>query len=232
MSGQRKGAGAAALRRLKTDEEFVAEPRTHVMRSIAVVRNPTVISALEAVFQGTAVMSDEHKATLLVRVRNEVHIEWARARQSFIAIGKALLAVEQALSPQEFRQLSKNTGRVFPFSETTATQLRQVARAVASGRLAEDEMPGSYSVAYQIALMDPRTINIARSRNLVRPNVTRTELISFRREVGGGADTAAAKGSGRPVENERTRLLRLRAEHAERIAEIDCRLAELSLTDG
>jgi hypothetical protein len=227
MSGPRKGASAAAIRRLPADDDFVAEPRTQLMHSIAVVQDPEVLSALEAVFQGTSVMSDQRKATTLVRVRNEVHIEWARARQSFVAIGKALLAAEDALSPEEFRQLSKNTGRVFPFSETTATQLRQVARAVVSGRLAEDEMPGSYSVAYQIALMDPSTIEIARSRHLVRPDVTRTELIAFRREVNTTVNPDRPRSKGRPVESERARLQRLRTELALKIAEIDSRLAEL-----
>jgi hypothetical protein len=231
MSSQRKGASHAVVRRLAAEDEFVAEPRTQLMRSIAVVQDPAVLKTLEAVFQGTEVMTDQHKAALLMHVRNEIHIEWGRARQSFVSIGKALLAVEAALSAEEFRQLSRNTGRVFPFSETTATQLRQVARAVASGRLVEDEMPGSYSVAYQIALMDPGTIEKARSRNLVRPNVTRTELIAFRREITTTANAGRPRNPGRPTENERARLQRLRAELAQKIADIDCRLAELPADD-
>jgi hypothetical protein len=211
MNTSPRRVGRAALNRLAEQEDIVTDPRALQLRSIAVTQDPAVLNALEAIFEGTGVMADEHKAQMLVQVRHEVHAEWRKAKQSFLAIGKSLLAVEQALAPDEFRRLSKGTERIFPFSETIATQLRQVARAVMSGRLNETEMPGSYSVAYQIAVMDGPTIEIARSRNLVRPDVTRTEVIAFRREINAPPASQPQRLDIGAVRREKVRLTKLRA---------------------
>jgi hypothetical protein len=228
MSTSPRRVSRAALNRLEEQEDIVTDPRAQQLRSIAVPQDPAVLNALEAMFEGTGVMADEHKAQMLVQVRHEVHAEWRKAKQSFLAIGKSLLAVEQALTPDEFRRLSKGTERIFPFSETIATQLRQVARAVMSGRLNETEMPGSYSVAYQIAVMDGPTIEIARARNLVRPDVTRTEVIAFRREISAPPVSQSQRLDIGTVRREKARLTKLRAELAERLAQIDARIAEIS----
>jgi hypothetical protein len=231
MSTSPRRMSRAALSRLEEQEDILSDPRAQQLRSIAVTQDPAVLNALEAIFQGTGVMADEQKAQMLVQVRHEVHAEWRKAKQSFLAIGKSLLAVEQALAPDEFRRLSKGTERIFPFSETIATQLRQVARAVISGRLNETEMPGSYSVAYQIAVMDGPTIEIARSRNLVRPDVTRTEVIAFRREINAPPASQPQRLDISAVRREKARLTKLRDDLAERLAQIDARIAELSAVE-
>jgi hypothetical protein len=231
MSTSARRVSRAALSRLEEQEDIVTDPRAQQLRSLAVTQDPAVLNALAAIFEGTGVMADEHKAQMLVQVRHEVHAEWRKAKQSFLAIGKSLLAVEHALTPDEFRRLSKGTERIFPFSETIATQLRQVARAVVSGRLNETEMPGSYSVAYQIAVMDGPTIEIARSRNLVRPDVTRTEVIAFRREINAPPASQPQRLDIGAVRREKARLTKLRAELTERLAQIDARIAELSTVE-
>jgi hypothetical protein len=231
MSTSPRRVSRATLNRLEEQEDIVTDPRAQQLRSIAVTQDPAVLNTLEAIFEGTGVMADEHKAQMLVQVRHEVHAEWRKAKQSFLAIGKSLLAIEQSLTADEFRRLSKGTERIFPFSETIATQLRQVARAVTSGRLNETEMPGSYSVAYQIAVMDGPTIEIARSRNLVRPDVTRTEVIAFRREINAPPATQPQRLDIGTVRREKARLTKLRAELAERLTQIDARIAELSTVE-
>jgi hypothetical protein len=231
MSTSPRRVSRATLNRLEEQEDIVTDPRAQQLRSIAVTQDPAVLNTLEAIFEGTGVMADEHKAQMLVQVRHEVHAEWRKAKQSFLAIGKSLLAIEQSLTADEFRRLSKGTERIFPFSETIATQLRQVARAVMSGRLNETEMPGSYSVAYQIAVMDGPTIEIARSRNLVRPDVTRTEVIAFRREINAPPATQPQRLDIGTVRREKARLTKLRAELAERLTQIDARIAELSTVE-
>ena len=228
MSMTPRRMGKAQLSRLEEQEDILIDPRAQQLRSIAVSQDPAVLSVFEAIFLGTGVMADEQKAQMLVQVRHEVHVEWRKAKQSFLAIGKSLLAVEQALAPDEFRRLSKGTERIFPFSETIATQLRQVARAVMSGRLNESEMPGSYSVAYQIAVMDGPTIEMARSRNLVRPDVTRTEVIAFRREFNALPASQPQRLDIGAVRREKARLMKLRTELVGRLAQIDSRIAELS----
>jgi hypothetical protein len=221
----------ATLSRLEEQDDIVPDPRAQGLRSMAVTQDPAVLNALAAIFEGTGVMANEHKTQMLIQIRHEVHAEWRKAKQSFLAIGKSLLAVEQTLTADEFRRLSKGTERIFPFSETIATQLRQVARAVLSGRLKETEIPGSYSVAYQIAVMDGPTIEIARSRNLVRPDVTRTEVIAFRREVNALPASQPQRLDIGAIRREKARLTKLQVELAERLAQVDTRLAELDTVE-
>jgi hypothetical protein len=99
MSTSPRRVSRAALNRLEEQEDMVTDPRAQQLRSIAVTQDPAVLNALEAIFEGTGVMADEHKAQMLVQIRHEVHAEWRKAKQSFLAIGKSLLAVDK-LSPR------------------------------------------------------------------------------------------------------------------------------------
>ena len=231
MSTTTNRANRASLRRLEEQQDEIQDTRSNQLRTIAVLQDPAVVGALEAIFEGTGVMADERKAQLLIKIRNEVHTEWSRARHSFLAIGKSLLIAEETLTPDEFRRLKQGSERIFPFSETIASQLRQVARAVMSGRFKEDEMPGSYSVAYQIAVMDLPTIEIARSRNLVRPDVTRTEVIAFRREIIDRPNTQPQRMNLTEVRREKSRLMHLRAKLAKKLESIEARLMELAVIE-
>ncbi len=212
----------------KADGNVRPDVRSENLRVIAVAQDAELINALEAVFDGTDVMRNREKAALLVQVRHEVFAEWNRARQSFLTIGRALLSLQQRLTPEEFRRLENGADRVFPFSRTVLVQLRQVAQAVAFGKIEEREMPGSYSVAYQLVTMDDPTMEIARARNLVRPNVTRSEIIAFRRAVSVELQAKANRVDLAAIRNEKVRLLRIRGELASRLAQIDSRLADLS----
>ena len=231
MNSMTNRANRASLQQLEAHQDDIQDARSDQLRNITVVQDPAVISALEAIFEGTGVMANEHKAQLLIKIRNEVYTEWSRARHSFLAIGKSLLIAEQNLTAEEFRRLKQGSERIFPFSETIASQLRQVARAVLSGRLSEIELPGSYSVAYQIAVMDPPTMEIARSRNLVRPDVTRTEVIAFRKEIIDNPDPQSQRLNVAEVRREKARLTQLRTRLAKKLELIDRRIDALSVIE-
>jgi hypothetical protein len=197
------------------------------MGTLLKVQDPDVITALEGVFAGTDVMENNEKAHLLIQVRDEVHSHWGAAKRSFVAIGKCLLMLEKKLSHEEFKRLTKGTDRIFPFTETIGIQLRQVAKAVTNGSIGEHEMPGSYSVAYQIAVMDGPTLEIARTRNILRPDVTRTEIIAFRREIS-TANTISEEGVNlNAVRRKKARLTKLRDELADRLAAVNAELQRL-----
>src|SRR3954463_9563899 len=96
---------------------------------------------------------------------------------------RALLAVDGVLDESERDALRRGFGRLFPFSETVASQFRQIARAVDSGRIPLEACPGSYSTAYQLTLLTPAQLEIARARGLLRPDVSRHLVLAFRREI-------------------------------------------------
>jgi hypothetical protein len=70
-----------------------------------------------------------------------------------------------------------------PFGVQVAYQLRMVAEAIDSGRLPSDQMPGSYATIYQLTTLKPDELDLARQRNLLRPDVKRTEVAAFKREL-------------------------------------------------
>jgi hypothetical protein len=232
VSGSGGKRSRAALKALLDEDDLVADVssgdlRADELRTVA-VEEATALQAIREVFSGTGLIEDQDKVRRILRVRSEIYKEWSDARDSFLAIGRALVALEYDLSKAEFARLRQGTERLFPFSEATASQLRQIARAVDGGRIPAEACPGSYGTAYQITLLTETQLRAAEARGLIRPNVTRREIIQLRREVGGVEEPAP---SGRldmsHLKMERSRLAERRRRLAEEVAAIDRRMAQL-----
>ena len=181
-----KGLSRRALRSIDTDQTFSeGEIPDRRSRDIAALTVPdsSVLETIEQIFRGTTLPNDPRKVRSILKLRGEVAEAWGHARDAFIEIGRALNAVELELEPAERDAMRRGFARLFPFSETVATQFRQIARAVDEGRLPLQACPGSYGTAYQLALLTPRQLDIARERGLVRPDVSRNVIISFRKEI-------------------------------------------------
>jgi hypothetical protein len=206
----------------------VADPRATDLRSLG-AEDPDAIAAIRDVFAGTDLPNNEAKVRRILRARNEIQKEWSDARDSFLAIGRVLVALESELTRVEFARLRQSTTRLFPFSDATATQLRQIARAVDSGRIPSDSCPGSYGTAYQIALLTDRQMRIAHERGLIRANVTRREIMDLRREVSvvDIDEEQPARVDKARLREERARLSERRGRVAAELAAIEHRLARL-----
>jgi hypothetical protein len=233
VSGSGGKRSRAALKALLDEDDLVADVssgdlRADELRTVA-VEEATALQAIREVFSGTGLIEDQDKVRRILRVRSEIYKEWSDARDSFLAIGRALVALEYDLSKAEFARLRQGTERLFPFSEATASQLRQIARAVDGGRIPAEACPGSYGTAYQITLLTETQLRAAQARGLIRPNVTRREIIQLRREVGGVEDEPAPSGrlDMSHLKMERSRLAERRRRLAEEVAAIDRRMAQL-----
>jgi hypothetical protein len=205
-----------------------ADPRASELRALG-ADDPAAMEAIREVFAGTSLPDDQEKVRRILRARSEIQKEWGDARDSFLAIGRALIALENELTKVEFARLRHGSERLFPFSDATATQLRQIARAVDGGRIPADACPGSYGTAYQITLLTEPQLHIARERGLIRPDVTRREIMQLRREV--PADGMAPPPAGRldraRLREERARLSERRARLAEELAAVEHRITQL-----
>jgi len=168
---------------LATEEPVAPLDRRSIELAEQAVVDPSVLQTLREIFTGTNVIEDEDKLRRILDVRYEIGREWSNARDSFLGIGRALLSLESILSKTEFQRLRTGTDRLFPFSDATATQLRQVARAVDNGRLPYEACPGSYGTAYQITLLNDDQLVAAKERGLLRSDVTRREISLFRQET-------------------------------------------------
>lgn len=171
-------AGAAA-----DGSELVDLREEQARREMPVMVDDDTMQALRDIFAGMNLLEDADKIRLLINVRNEVRKEWGSARDSFLAIGRALLDLDERLSKAELRRLKEGLHRLFPFSDAVASQLRQVARAVVAGRIPRDLCPGSYATAYLLTTLSERELEQARILNLIRPDVPRRLVREFRERI-------------------------------------------------
>ena len=110
----------------------------------------------------------------------EISNLWRDVQRRVLMIGRYLNRAKALIPHGEFQQMIKAE---LPFSEQVAYQMRQVAAAVDAGRFLEEELPRNYSVAYQLITLSEREVQIARQRQLFRPDVRRSELLAFKREL-------------------------------------------------
>jgi hypothetical protein len=230
-AGKRSKAALKAFLAAEEDpapEVVVVDPRAAELRSLG-AEDPAALQAIREVFAGTGLPDDQEKVRRILRTRGEIQKEWGDARDSFLAIGRALISLEAELTKAEFARLRHGTERLFPFSDATATQLRQIARAVDGGRIPATACPGSYGTAYQITLLTEPQLRVARERGLIRPDVTRREIMQLRREV--PASGAEAPPPGRldraRLRDERAGLGERRARLAEELAMVERRIAQI-----
>jgi hypothetical protein len=174
------------LRDIDTDEDLpsvaLPDPRAQDIARLVKV-DGELLDTLREVFHGTALAEDPAKVRVLLQARGQVAEAWNNAKAAYLECGRALIAVDSVLDPAERDALRRGFSRLFPFSETVASQFRQIAKAVDSGRIPIETCPGSYSTAYQLALLTSDQLEIARTRGLVRADVSRHAVLAFRREV-------------------------------------------------
>lgn len=179
----RPGQVKAALRRTEPLTALqVVDPRQQSAQILG-QGDAQVLSAIEDTFTGMSLLKDRDKIEMLITASSEVRDQWVRVRDSFLTIGRKLLTIEERLTAEEFNVLRREHGRIFPFSDGVAFQLREVARAVRARRIGLEECPHGYSVAYQLAAMSDEQLQRAREAHLVRPDVTRAKVIAFRRSL-------------------------------------------------
>ncbi|CAO3404392.1 DUF3102 domain-containing protein [Azospirillum palustre] len=154
------------------------------------VEKPEVVSTL--VRSGAAVAaskadrraSDISDAIVPCHTRQEfaqeIRYHWNRSRKEFLSIGRYLNRAKEILPHGDFEAMIESD---MPFSVETAFRFRAVAEAVDTGRLSLDVLPGAESVAYQIVTMTPDELERAKAQGLIRPDVTRRQLIDFKRSL-------------------------------------------------
>ncbi|ONG56371.1 hypothetical protein BKE38_06035 [Pseudoroseomonas deserti] len=199
---KRPGLSRNALKSLDVDQSAAGAPPDRRAKDIAelITVDEEAMRTIAKVFAGTSLPKDPRKVRSLLKLRGEVNEAWSQARNAFVQIGRALNDLDSELTRDERDRLRLGFQQLFPFSETVASQFRQIALAVDEGRLPLEVLPGSYGTAYQLALLKPAELEEAQLRGLLRADVTRNAVIQFRREV-------LAVARHRPAGLDRNRLL-------------------------
>jgi hypothetical protein len=153
----------------------------------------------------------------------EIRKLWAEAQAKFLAIGRYLVTAKANLDVHGKRgDYERMIANDLPFSRQVAHQLRVVAEAVDSGRLAEGEMPQAYSTAFLLASLPDEQLAVARQRGLVSPLVARTRVLEFRR-------TLMPRDLGHLRRNRERVIAEIERRQAE-IEALQARLAEIDMT--
>jgi hypothetical protein len=176
-------ASRRLLAALDTDEAPPADLRPQQVERL-VAASADVVEVMRDVFRGTSLLDDETMVRAVVETRHEVEHAWTSARASFVQIGRSLNRLDGMMRTKAERQALKvGFERLFPLSESIASQFRAVARAIDDGRLPEETCPASYSAAYQLALLEPTELDAARRAGLVSTTTSRATLIAFRKQL-------------------------------------------------
>ncbi|MFC0389160.1 hypothetical protein [Muricoccus vinaceus] len=226
MTKTGRGVSRKALDKLDLDAvtDTVADSRPAQLEKLMVVPGE-VLDAIKEVFAGTRVAADHDLVGAVLEARRAVGQAWGRAGQATVEIGRALNALDERLHGREERaRLKAGFEKLFPFSDPVASQFRRVAEAVDSGRFTASDLPGSYSAAYQLALLAKDELEEARRRGLVAPHTTRAAVLAFRRERSHAqsamVDLKALIAEQRRLREQRRELLRKLVEMRQRAREI------------
>ncbi len=151
----------------------------------------------------------------------EIEKLWSEAQEKFLTIGRYLVQAKARLKHGEFEMM---VATQLPFGKNVAYQLRVVAQAVEQDRLEERDLPRSYSNAFRLAQMDEAMLQRAREKNLVRPDVTRREIIDFLSVI--AAETERRRPERERVAREIEKLRARVASLEDDLAEARAKLAE------
>jgi hypothetical protein len=148
------------------------------------------------------------------------HLErlWKETRQRVLAIGRNLMNALEKLEDQPGRFDKLVEG--LPFSRPIASQMIAIAKAVEDRKLLEEEIPPSYSVAYQLTTLSDEEVKRARAQGLIRPDVARKEIIEFKRVLRASRPRQTGMDLRRlRAERERLRRALADVEHRIRVLE-------------
>ncbi|MFC3126209.1 hypothetical protein ACFOD4_14165 [Pseudoroseomonas globiformis] len=177
-----KGVSRRGLDSLNIDDLPTADTRPQQLERLTTISGED-LDTLTDVFAGTSVLEDPGKVSAILQARRQVSSAWTRASESYLEIGRALNELDRRLAGKHERsRLKAGFSKLFPFSDPIASQFRRVAAMVDDGRIEKAALPGSYSAAYQLALLEADELEDAKKAGLVTPSTTRSLIIKFRKK--------------------------------------------------
>jgi hypothetical protein len=145
----------------------------------------------------------------------EIRRAWAESQESFLLIGRYLLAAKSQLQHGEFMAMVASD---LPFSHQTANKLMSVARFVEAGEVPPDTLPSASETCYQITTLTVEERARALKEGVIRPTMRRQDIVLFKRRI---------RAPLSETEPERRRLMMERDRLLERLIEIDQAIAAL-----
>ncbi len=147
---------------------------------------------------------------------------WERSQRNFLTIGRYLIRAKEKLPHGDYEEMIRTN---LPFSRSVAYMMRTVAESLESRKITIERLPMDYSTAYHLVSLPDDQYEMARQRDLVKPSLTRKEIMTFRRELTGESKRIDGLPKTRKaLLKSRERLVADVEALQARIAEIDRRL--------
>jgi hypothetical protein len=199
----------------RSDERITAD------RLINDERRTQINAQLDVFLTERSISLGEDQKGRVIAQLVRIHQTVSRIRDSYLDLGKCLLRISRE-SEALYEEITRKGTQILPFDYTVAIKCRRIAEAVETGRVSEGSLPATYTTAYEIATMDEPTLRLAHTRGLVRPDVTRAELVSLKRSS--RVTTSPAPGEAPGILQ--ARIKRIEERKAAFLAEAQARVAD------
>src|SRR5687768_7069082 len=110
----------------------------------------------------------------------EIRRAWVESQESFLLIGRYLLAAKGRLQHGEFMAMVTSD---LPFSHQTANKLMSVARFIEAGEMPSDALPSASETCYQITTLTADERTRALAEGVIRPTMRRQDILQFKRRI-------------------------------------------------
>jgi hypothetical protein len=187
---------------------------------------------------GVSVVEDQAKLSAVVEAMEAVREQTGNMLKAGIQVGRELIEMKKELSVDEGARAIRGAADLFPgWSSGNLKKMMGAAELFDSGWVDRSILPISYSVLYQISLMNRPAIQKAVERKLITPRLTRSEAVKVRLLMATAeAEPDVCSASEHPMLPEvaklDARILKLRADLRAATAERLRILAKLRRTTG
>ena len=170
-------------RYVRFDDEAVCHNTVVMAAEFRPVLDQENADLLTEIF-GTAILDDQPKVMAILKAQREVSAEAGKILDAAISMGRSMLDVKRALTPDEFTKSLKHSPRLWDgFSASNVRKLIDVAEWWDSHRLPRDNAPKHYTTLYEFCTLREDVFTQAIEENVFRADVTRTEVIGWKREL-------------------------------------------------
>lgn len=224
---QGRGADAVARPRIKDNIDFGGDPDgpPHGLSVLAHTAKSGAVRAVDTVSRviqpheldlirrtaGLSILDDPAKIAAVVEAMDAIREQTGKILRSGVQIGRELIALLERLSAEEGQKIVRAGSELFAgWTAGNLTKMIGAARLFDSGWVDKSLLPTSYTVLYQLSQIDRPLLEHAVERDLIRPDLSRTDVEELRRTI--TIDAAPARAT---------------QELVPELARIDGRIAEL-----
>lgn len=140
---------------------------------------------------GLSVLEDPAKITAIVEAMDAIREQTGKILRSGVQIGREMIALLECLSADEGQKVVRAGSELFAgWTAGNLTKMIGAARLFDSGWIDKTLLPTSYTVLYQLSQIDRPLLEHAVERDLIHPDLSRTEVEELRRTITIVADRA------------------------------------------